>query len=119
MRKAPVSLKPDEPGKIGTQKRTQHNKTNAPDDGPAGLTEGVRVRFLRTQQCVKSQCMMHNPVHPTRWVGDGFLWLIHPPCFLRHLRRTDDGWVLSAGVNFFRHCLESLILAQDERWRRA
>ncbi|MEZ0074052.1 hypothetical protein ABH927_003408, partial [Planotetraspora sp. GP83] len=31
---------------------------------------GVRVRFLRTQQCVKSQCMMHNPVFLT----DSFGW---------------------------------------------
>ena len=44
-----------------------------------GPAMDVRVRFLRTQQCVKSQCMMHNPVQPTL-VGDGFLWLIHPIC---------------------------------------
>ncbi|WP_344188365.1 hypothetical protein, partial [Acrocarpospora corrugata] len=60
----------------------------------------MKIRFLRTQQCAKSQCMMHNPV-----IIDGFLWL---------------NIYVSAGDQVSpKHILESLILAQDERWRRA
>ena len=50
---------------------------------------------------------------PTRFrVGDGFLWLN-----IRRRLLMVVGFQL--GEELFRHCLESLILAQDERWRRA
>src|SRR5687768_11486975 len=54
---------------------------------PHGPSDGERVRFLRTQQCAKSQCMMHNPV-PLRFAAGRteFLWLDHP------------SWMLSAGM---------------------
>ncbi|MFG1875484.1 hypothetical protein ACGFIV_11660, partial [Sphaerisporangium sp. NPDC049003] len=68
----------------------------APEFGPAeGSGDGVRVRFLRTQQCVKSQCMnMHTSVFhaPLRVCGDGFLWLASR--------------LVGCGVrrDFFKHC---------------
>ena len=73
----------------------------------------VCAGFLRTQQRVKSQCIFY--VHNPRQAGfrvcltviamdsRGWVFLV-------------SGWVFLAGAG---HSTESLILAQDERWRRA
>ena len=73
--------------------KTQRNERNETPRklGRLVRADGERVRFLRTQQCVKSQCMKHNPVPAAPlWCGGWkiFLWLMCP-----------HYWVLSAGVN--------------------
>jgi hypothetical protein len=77
----------------------------------------VCVRFLRTQQCDKSQCLLvlDQAALFSGLFGFGFLW------------QDDSCWDLSVQVwrllCFWGGCrlalTESLILAQDERWRRA
>ena len=68
--------------------------------------EFVRVRSLRTQQRAESQCQVIPRVRALcSW--QGFLWLID---------------IESASSRFsaaIKSSTESLILAQDERWRRA
>ena len=70
-----------------------------------GRVDLVRVRSLRTQQRAESQCQ----VIPRARVcsGLGFLWLIDI--------KSANSW-FSAVI---KSSTESLILAQDERWRRA
>src|SRR3954454_11925035 len=79
------------------------------DIQPAGKPERVdllRVRSLRTQQRAESQCQVIPRVRALcSWLG--FLWLID---------------IESANSRFsaaIKSSTESLILAQDERWRRA
>jgi hypothetical protein len=86
----------------------------------------VCVRFLRTQQCAKSQCLFGPrpdgcPADPCMGVGwwlsgFGFLWqvmilagILSVQVWQSLLRRSGCRLALT----------ESLILAQDERWRRA
>src|SRR5919112_1475392 len=69
-----------------------------------GRVELLCVRSLRTQQRAESQCQ----VIPRPWAllsGVGFLWLI------------DSASVSSRFSAGIRSSTESLILAQDERWR--
>ena len=71
-----------------------------------GRVEFLRVRSLRTQQRAESQCQVIPRAGPC--VGRlGFLWLID-------IESVSSRF--SAGSNA---STESLILAQDERWRRA
>jgi hypothetical protein len=65
----------------------------------------LRVRSLRTQQRAESQCQVLPRARVLPWFG--FLWLID---------------IESASSRFsalIKSSTESLILAQDERWRRA
>ena len=77
----------------------------------------VSVCFLRTQQRAKSQCMI-NVLTP---VGAGSSGLVPTDLAMRLTR----GWVSGFRLVPYRglaggsHSTESLILAQDERWRRA
>ena len=69
--------------------------------------EFLRVRSLRTQQRAESQCQVIPRAPGSSWLGLGFLWLID---------------IESASSRFsaaIKSSTESLILAQDERWRRA
>ncbi|CCH88620.1 protein of unknown function [Modestobacter italicus] len=64
---------------------------------------------MRTQQRAESQCQVSIPPGLTAFMGGhglGFLWLIERECQLS----------VSAAI---KSSTESLILAQDERWRRA
>jgi hypothetical protein len=83
----------------------------------------VCVRFLRTQQCAKSQCLLVLD-QMAGWVPfPGFVWLLWFWIFLASM--------ILAGICLFQvwrlllvggcrvTLTESLILAQDERWRRA
>src|SRR6478609_8484563 len=80
------------------------------DIQPAGEPERVdllRVRSLRTQQRAESQCQVITPCRGSSGSWWGFLWLID---------------IESANSRFsavIKSSTESLILAQDERWRRA
>ena len=70
-----------------------------------GRAELLRVRSLRTQQRAESQCQVLPRARALSWFG--FLWLID---------------IESASSRFsaaIKSSTESLILAQDERWRRA
>ena len=72
-----------------------------------GRVELLRVRSLRTQQRAESQCQVIPRAPGLRGSGLGFLWLID---------------IESANSRFsaaIKSSTESLILAQDERWRRA
>jgi hypothetical protein len=88
----------------------------------------VGVRFLRTQQRVKSQCLIgfrfRSEAAPClvlrNWVGISLrqIFMI--------LARVMVCWISDSEVWLAGFCLagrvalmESLILAQDERWRRA
>ena len=113
----------------------------APEAWPKGQA-AVCVRFLRTQQRAESQCRkMH---YPRAWASDdclpgafleGFWWVV-VCCLCSDSFEifTDDkpviGFVSDSkdrfsdcrltgfpGLSYF--STESLILAQDERWRRA
>ena len=67
----------------------------------------MRVRSLRTQQRAESQCQVIPRAAALRGSWLGFLWLID---------------IESASSRFsaaIKSSTESLILAQDERWRRA
>jgi hypothetical protein len=67
----------------------------------------VCVRFLRTQQRVKSQCIFYATYlvkRVTPWIGVVVMF---------------PGRVLLGVLLGLWHSTESLILAQDERWRRA
>ena len=78
------------------------------DIQPAGEPERVdllRVRSLRTQQRAESQCQVI--LRARACSGLGFLWLIEI--------ESANSW-FSAVI---KSSTESLILAQDERWRRA
>ena len=85
-------------------------------NGEAKADLMVCVCFLRTQQCAKSQCIKRC----TTPVGIGFR--IGSAEIISE--EIAHGWVAGfrrvfrglAGVS---HSTESLILAQDERWRRA
>ena len=69
--------------------------------------ELLRVRSLRTQQRAESQCQVITPCRVFSEVRWGFLWLI------------DIESVSSRFSAAIKSSTESLILAQDERWRRA
>ena len=86
----------------------------------------VCVRFLRTQQRVKSQCLVHLeclgcPSCPDLFLGGGFFeasaHLLCGGVFLLGLSLRFGGPALEWGCLLA--LMESLILAQDERWRRA
>ena len=70
-----------------------------------GRVECLRVRSLRTQQRAESQCQVIPRARACS--GLGFLWLI------------DIASVSSRFSAAIKSSTESLILAQDERWRRA
>ena len=100
-------------------RRIGQAKWSAPDAGigiPVAGRFGERVRFLRTQQCAKSQCSELYPVIPG---------MAHRgPWFAGFGVSVCSGGVCwdvpSVGMSrVLRHLMESLILAQDERWRRA
>ena len=68
----------------------------------------VRVRNLRTQQCVTCQCQFYNPI------GSGW----STTDYYQRIPLVDKSTTaLLASFNY--SFMESLILAQDERWRRA
>ncbi|WP_285554352.1 hypothetical protein, partial [Actinoplanes regularis] len=68
-----------------------------------GLFDGVRLFFENSTGCLISQCQLWQyPGLSLSGVGWRFLWQL-----------------FVAGTLFQRFLLESLILAQDERWRRA
>ena len=67
--------------------------------------ELLRVRSLRTQQRAESQCQVIPRARACS--GLGFLWLIEI--------ESANSWFSAA----IKSSTESLILAQDERWRRA
>ena len=69
--------------------------------------EFLRVRSLRTQQRAESQCQVITPCRVSSDVWWGFLWLIDI--------KSASSWFSAA----IKSSTESLILAQDERWRRA
>ena len=71
----------------------------------AGRPGFVRVRSLRTQQRAESQCQVIPRARACS--GLGFLWLIEI--------ESANSWFSAA----IKSSTESLILAQDERWRRA
>ena len=80
----------------------------------------VRNRSLRTQQRAKSQCQFINPVRGVAQVdrdGDSFGDDIKQDSLKSCQRSTEvnkfPGFAPVANLT------ESLILAQDERWRRA
>jgi hypothetical protein len=85
----------------------------------------VRVRSLRTQQRAKSQCTCTNPVmgpvgnDQARTTDAKIVFMARQPC--RHLSCQHPAWpVFGTCLRLaYRHSMESLILAQDERWRRA
>jgi hypothetical protein len=70
----------------------------------ASGSECQRVRSLRTQQRAESQCHMFDP-HSSRGVGVGLIDI-----------ESANSWFSALDRN---SSTESLILAQDERWRRA
>ena len=70
-----------------------------------GRVEFLCVRSLRTQQRAESQCQVIPRARACS--GLGFLWLIEI--------ESANSW-FSAVI---KSSTESLILAQDERWRRA
>ena len=68
----------------------------------------VRVRNLRTQQCVTCQCQFFNPIGIDRSLTFQY----------QRIPLVDKSTTaLLASFNY--SFMESLILAQDERWRRA
>ena len=75
----------------------------------------VCVCFLRTQQCAKSQCIIDVLPPSGRALGSRSTEIIS--------EEIAHGWVAGFrrrfGVVGVSHSTESLILAQDERWRRA
>ena len=81
----------------------------AVDDDFLWESGSSRVRSLRTQQRAESQCQvlpraLRDLLGCVVW---GFLWLI------------DSASVSSRFSAVIKSSTESLILAQDERWRRA
>jgi hypothetical protein len=83
----------------------------------------VSIRSLRTQQRAKSQCIKHIP--PSMGWPSFFGGSRHHGDMPRSLRFCGvlSGMVcIPCGVSLrfvYMHSTESLILAQDERWRRA
>ena len=85
----------------------------------------VCVRSLRTQQRAKSQCTCTNPVIGSVRQRSG------PQTdakIVSMARQPEETSLMSASARAvfgtssrfaYRHSMESLILAQDERWRRA
>ncbi len=68
----------------------------------------VRARNLRTQQCVTCQCQFYNPIGNLRSMA----------VYYQRIPLVDKSTTaLLASFNY--SFMESLILAQDERWRRA
>jgi|FLOH01.1.fsa_nt_gi hypothetical protein len=68
----------------------------------------VRARNLRTQQCVTCQCQFYNPIGNDCSMND----------YYQRIPLVDKSTTaLLASFNY--SFMESLILAQDERWRRA
>ena len=87
----------------------------------------VCVRFLRTQQRAKSQCTC---ITPSAGAGPVTAWFLVCGCQDRlegRVFRFEGLLLVSVAcwlgfarlVVAYRHSTESLILAQDERWRRA
>src|SRR3954463_6632766 len=72
-----------------------------------GRAEFLCVRSLRTQQRAESQCQVITPCRGSSDSWWGFLWLIEI--------ESANSWFSAA----IKSSTESLILAQDERWRRA
>jgi hypothetical protein len=86
----------------------------------------VRVRSLRTQQRAKSQCTCTNPVMGP--VGNGqarttdakIVFMVGSPAVQTFPCQQPARPVFGTCLRLaYRHSMESLILAQDERWRRA
>jgi hypothetical protein len=90
------------------QRRSRPSKTERLPRGwvvwLGGLVSGVWLFFENSTGCLISQCQdfVVIPGRPELFWSVGFLW--------QHF--VLSGWI-------FRFLLESLILAQDERWRRA
>ena len=87
----------------------------------------VCVRSLRTQQRAKSQCTCTYPVKGGL-AGDGLVSETDAKIVsmaglasrTRHLHvSSPHGRSSDRPAVAYRHSMESLILAQDERWRRA
>jgi hypothetical protein len=74
----------------------------------------VSVCFLRTQQRAKSQCIIYVR-NPRRAGFSRFNGFSHVSLVVGFLV---SGWFFR-GLAGAGHSTESLILAQDERWRRA
>ena len=84
--------------------------TKPPEDHESGLE--VCVRTLRTQQRAKSQCMKHNLVNARSCL----FGMVGEVIFAMEMLMVGV-WRPFGAVA--RPSTESLILAQDERWRRA
>src|SRR3954462_14892097 len=102
-RTRPQGQRPAPPGEAGPSGRRTMYK---PPTMKPERVELLRVRSLRTQQRAESQCQV---IPRVGFFGArlGFLWLID---------------IESASSRFsaaIKSSTESLILAQDERWRRA
>ncbi len=68
----------------------------------------MRARNLRTQQCVTCQCQFYNPIGSDWSMADQY----------QRIPLVDKS-TTALLASFNDSFMESLILAQDERWRRA